>query len=113
MPFMDMEATDEHGRSPRILLVRLSAIGDVIHGMPVLCALRERFPHAHISWVAERIGSKLLEGHKSLDELIVVPRGWLKKPGEVRRLRRRLRYLKPEVTIDLQGLTKSASGRTA
>ena len=88
--------------------MRLSAIGDVIHGMPVLCALRERFPHAHISWLAERVGAKLLEGHKLLDELIVVPRGWLKSPAEVWRLRRKLRDLAPQVTIDMQGLSKSA-----
>lgn len=98
----------DQGRSPRILIVRLSAIGDVIHGMPVLCALRERFPHAHISWVAERLGAKLLEGHKALDELIVVPRGWLKKPAEVWRLRKKLRAIRPQVTIDMQGLAKSA-----
>ena len=103
-----MDSTQEQGRSPRILLVRLSAIGDVIHGMPVLCALRERFPHAHLSWVAERAGAKLLEGHKALDELVVVPRGWLKSPSQVWRLRRKLRELKPDVTIDMQGLTKSA-----
>ncbi len=100
--------TADQGRSPRILIVRLSAIGDVIHGMPVLCALRRRFPHAHISWVAERPGAKLLEGHKALDELIVVPRGWLKSPAEVWRLRRKLRALDPQVTIDMQGLGKSA-----
>ena len=35
--------------SPRILIVRLSAIGDVIHGMPIACALRARFPRA--TWV--------------------------------------------------------------
>ena len=95
-------------RSPRILLVRLSAIGDVIHGLPVLCALRERFPEAHLSWVVERTAATLLKDHPALDELIVLPRGWLKSPGEVWRLRERLRGLRPDVTIDLQGLTKSA-----
>ena len=49
-------------RSPRILLVRLSAIGDVIHGLPVLCALRERFPEAHLSWVVERTAAASLQG---------------------------------------------------
>lgn len=103
-----MDQPAEHGRSPRILLVRLSAIGDVIHGMPVLCALRERFPHAHLSWLAEPAGAKLLDGHKSLDELIVAPRGWLKSPSEILRLRKRLRQVRPEVTLDMQGLAKSA-----
>ena len=94
--------------SPRIVLVRLSAIGDVIHGMPVLCALRERFPEAHLSWVVERRAAALLKGHAALDELITLPRGWLKSPGEAWRLRQRLRRLRPDMTIDMQGLTKSA-----
>ena len=46
-------ATD--GQSPRILIVRLSAIGDVIHGMPIACALRERFPHALLAWAVEHL----------------------------------------------------------
>ena len=39
--------------SPRILIVRLSALGDVIHGLPVACALRAAMPHATIGWVVE------------------------------------------------------------
>ena len=48
--------------SPRILIVRLGAIGDVIHTMPVACALRERFPKAHLSWVVEDRAAELLAG---------------------------------------------------
>lgn len=94
--------------SPRILIVRLSAIGDVIHGMPVLCALREKYAEAHLAWLVEDRAAALLREHESLDELITVPRGWLKRPRCVWRLRRRLRALNPDVTVDLQGLTKSA-----
>lgn len=103
-----MSRSPASSRSPRILLVRLSAIGDVIHGLPVLCALREHLPNAHLTWVVERTASSLLMGHPALDELIVTPRGWLKSPGEVWRLRSRLRSLRPDITIDMQGLTKSA-----
>ena len=39
-------------KRPRILIVRLSAIGDVIHGIPVLCALRKALPDAFLAWVA-------------------------------------------------------------
>ena len=92
----------------RILIVRLSAIGDVIHGVPVLCALRSAFPQAFIGWVVEGRAGDLLEGHPALDELIRVPRGWLKSPREVWRLRRRLRACRFDTTIDLQCLTKSA-----
>lgn len=93
---------------PRILIVRLSAIGDVIHGLPVLSALRARWPAAHLSWVVEGRAAELLAGHAALDELIVVPRGWLKSPRAVLELRRRLRAVQPRVALDLQGLTKSA-----
>ncbi|NLE38887.1 MAG: glycosyltransferase family 9 protein [Pirellulaceae bacterium] len=94
--------------SPRILIVRLSAIGDVVHGLPMLCALRDHFPNAHLTWVVERRAAAVLRGHSALNELIELPRGWLKSGGEVWRLRRRLRRLRPEITIDPQGLTKSA-----
>lgn len=93
---------------PRILIVRLSAIGDVLHGLPVLSALRAKWPAAHLSWVVEGRAAELLAGHPALDELIVVPRGWLKSPRAVFELRRRLAAVQPKVALDLQGLTKSA-----
>ncbi len=49
-----------------------------------------------------------LRGHEALDELIELPRGWLKSPGGVWRLRRRLHDLRFDTTIDVQSLTKSA-----
>jgi len=94
--------------TPRIVLVRLSAVGDVIHAMPTVCALRERFPKAFLAWVASPPAASLLEGHEALDELIVVGRRWLKSPREIWGLRRRLHALRFDVAIDGQGLTKSA-----
>jgi heptosyltransferase-1 len=94
--------------SPRILLVRLSAVGDVIHGLPVLNALRSAYPNAHLSWLVEQRAAALLQGHPALNEAIVVPRGWLKQPSLVWQLCRRLRAMKFDATIDLQGLTKSS-----
>jgi heptosyltransferase-1 len=96
------------GRKPRILIVRLSAIGDVIHGVPVLCALREALPEAFLSWIVEGRAGDLLDGHPALDELIRVPRGWLKSPREIWRVHRRMHALKFDMAIDLQCLTKSA-----
>jgi len=92
----------------RILIVRLSAIGDVVHGMPVLNALREARPDAFIAWVVEGAAGQLLRDHAALDELISIPRKWLKSPRTVLDLRRRLRALRFDVALDLQGLTKSA-----
>ena len=94
-------------KSPRILIVRLSAIGDVLHGLPVLCALRDALPQAHLAWVVEGRAADLLAGHPALDELIVVRRRWIKSPRAVLDLRRRLRG-RFDVTIDVQGLIKSA-----
>lgn len=94
--------------APRILIVRLSAIGDVVHGIPVLCALRSRMPGAHLGWVVEGRAAHLLDGHPALDALVRVPRGWLRSPREVWRLRQRLRALRFDTAIDLQCLTKSA-----
>jgi lipopolysaccharide heptosyltransferase I len=94
--------------APRILIVRLSAVGDVIHGLPVLNALRGARPDAFLAWVVEDRAAALLRGHTALDELIVVPRGFLKSPGQVWQLRRRLRALRCDTAIDLQGLAKSA-----
>jgi lipopolysaccharide heptosyltransferase I len=94
--------------SPRILIVRLSAIGDVIHGLPVLCALREAMPNAFIGWVVESRCAGVLEGHPALDALVQAPRGWLASPRRVAGLGRRLRSLRFDMAIDLQCLTKSA-----
>ena len=99
--------------SPRILIVRLSAIGDVIHGIPVLCALRAALPNAFIAWITEGTAGNVLEGHPALDELVVVPRRYWKSPREVLKMRRRLRALKFDITLDMQCLTKSADYRLA
>jgi heptosyltransferase-1 len=105
---MDDKAKICASASPRILIVRLSAIGDVIHGVPVLCALREALPSAFIGWVVEGRAGDVLEGHPALDELIRVPRRFWKSPVEIWKIRRRLRSLKFDIALDLQCLTKSA-----
>jgi lipopolysaccharide heptosyltransferase I len=94
--------------TPRILLVRLSAIGDVIHAMPIACALRACFPHAYVAWAVEQRAGELIEGHPAVDQRIVLPRGWLRSPTGVWQLRKQLKALAFDTTIDAQGLTKSA-----
>lgn len=96
--------------SPRaIVLVKLSAIGDVLHGIPVAVALRDAFPRARIAWVVEGRAGDLLEGHGAVDSVVRLPRGWAKRPGTWARLRRDLRALAADVAIDMQGLLKSAA----
>ena len=94
--------------SQRVLIVRLSAMGDLIHGIPVLNALRRALPEAMIGWVAEGRNADLLMGHPALDQLIRVPRRWWRSPREVWALRNQLQLLRFDTTIDLQCLSKSA-----
>lgn len=58
----------------RILVVRLSALGDVLHCLPALTALRMTFPEARIGWVTESLSASLLEGHPDLERVIRFPR---------------------------------------
>lgn len=94
--------------SSRILIVRLTALGDVIHGLPVATALRNHFPAATISWVVEGRGAELIAGHPDLDSIIRLPRHWSRSLGSIRAVRRQLRQQKFDVAVDLQCLTKSA-----
>ena len=75
----------------RILLVRTSALGDVVHCLPVLTALRRHLPDARLGWVVEEAMAPVLAGHPDLDEILTVRlRHWSKRPfsgGTVRELR--------------------------
>ncbi len=94
--------------TPRsIVIVKLSAIGDVLHGVPVAVALKRAFPDARIGWAVEGRAADILAGHPAVDHLFRLPRGWLKSPAAVLSLRRQLHAFAPDVTIDLQGLLKS------
>lgn len=93
----------------RLLIVRLTALGDVIHGVPVLNALRDRFAETHLAWVVEGRNAEVIEGHPAVDELIRAPRRWYKSPREIFALRRRLIAGRFDTTVDLQCLTKSAT----
>ncbi len=94
--------------TPRILISRLSAVGDSVLTLPMLCALRAEFPGAYIAWVTERAAGSLLRGHRALDDLIVVPKGFLKSPAQVRQLRAELRSRHFDIALDPQSLAKSA-----
>jgi len=102
---------------PRIALVKLSSLGDVVHALPVAATLKAARPGARLVWVAERREAALLRGHPALDEVIVADtRGWRRARtpaavraalAEVRALRRRLSAWRLDVALDLQGLMKS------
>lgn len=94
--------------APRsIIIVKLSAIGDVLHGIPTAVALKRAFPASSIGWVVEGRSADVLAGHQAIDHLFRLPRGWLKSARQVAGLRRDLKRFHPDVTLDLQGLLKS------
>ncbi len=108
----------ETGAVPRIALVKLSALGDVVHALPVARALRARFPGAGLTWIVERREQGILAGNPDLDQVIAVdtrlwrqefrrPRGLLTVYDKIRGLTRRLRGGRFDVALDLQGLWKS------
>jgi ADP-heptose:LPS heptosyltransferase len=94
--------------SPRVLICRMSAIGDTVLTLPVACAIRKRYPKAYIAWAVERTASPMVLGHSCVDEVIVLERGWFSSPRQWWKLRSRLRPLKIDVAIDCQSMTKTA-----
>lgn len=94
--------------SPRILICRLSALGDCVHTLPVLCALRDALPQAHIAWLTQTSSAPLLAGHAAIDELITVEKGYLRSFAKLRELRTELRGRQFDIAIDPQSLTKSS-----
>lgn len=100
----------------RVLIVKLGSIGDIVHTLPALAALRAGMPHAEISWVAERLSSEILKDNPILDRLIEVDTKALRRglmSGETLRApRQQLRQLRAsafDLALDFQGLLKSAT----
>ena len=99
----------------KILIVRLSSIGDIVHTLPALVALRRHFPDARIDWLVESRFRDILLDNPQLDELLEIDTlGWRDRPtsraawagmlGMLRTLRAR-RY---DVVLDIQGTLKSS-----
>ncbi|HEY0553479.1 MAG TPA: glycosyltransferase family 9 protein [Thermoanaerobaculia bacterium] len=96
----------------RILIVRTSALGDVVHALPVLTALRRHLPEAKIGWVVEEGMAPVLAGHPDLDELLVVRlRQWRKVSAqgmsELGGFLGALRRFSADVALDLMGNHKA------
>lgn len=109
----------DNRRPLRILIVRLSAHGDVMHTLPLLTAIKQADPEAHVGWLVERSAVSLLENHPLIDAMHVSDRKrWLKACSnplnwpavwnEVLALIQALRREHYAVSFDVQGLLKSA-----
>src|ERR1043166_3786388 len=100
----------------RILIVRLSSIGDIVHTLPSLAAIHAALPDAEISWVVERRSAEILRSNPILDRLIEIDTKALRRglmSGETLRApRQQLRLLRAsgafDLALDFQGLIKSA-----
>ncbi|MCA1905368.1 MAG: lipopolysaccharide heptosyltransferase I [Desulfarculus sp.] len=97
----------------KVLIVKLSALGDVVQSLPVAMAIRRHDPSARIDWLVERPSAGLLQGHPALDNVLVSPRHELQEDAvaalpEVGTFMGRLRSVRYDVVLELQGLIKSA-----
>ncbi len=92
----------------RILISRLSAIGDCVETMPVVTALKRAWPDCEVTWIVDCAAEQLLKIHPAVDRVIRVRKGFLKKPSSILKIRRQLRSHRFDIVIDAQGLMKSA-----
>ncbi len=107
--------TSKRPSAQRILIVRLSSIGDVVHALPAFHHLRTQLPDAFIGWAAEQAAAPLLRSVEGLDFVHELPvQTWRRTPfapstwSAIRAARQELRNSRYDVAMDLQGLWKSA-----
>ncbi|MEP7039803.1 MAG: glycosyltransferase family 9 protein, partial [Acidobacteriota bacterium] len=100
----------------KILIVKLSSIGDLVHTLPALAAIRRALPEAEISWAVEKSAAEILRQNSFLANLIEIDTKSLRKREQfgnsvsaARQQLRELRALKFDVTLDFQGLLKSST----
>jgi len=99
-----------------ILIVRLSSIGDIVHTLPALAAVRNALPAAEISWVVEKSSAEILRGNQLVKNLIEIDTRSLRGGNffeniliEGSRQLRQLREFEFDIALDFQGLLKSAT----
>jgi heptosyltransferase-1 len=113
---MSLRFLPDLSKVTRVLIIRMSAIGDVIHALPLASALKDKYPHLKISWLVEEIPAEVVQGNPDLEHVFVIPRsrwkrGRVTSPQVWREYFSFLAMLRKErfdVTIDLQGYAKSA-----
>jgi heptosyltransferase-1 len=98
-------AATSNSSGPRILVVRLGAMGDVIHALPAVATLKHSFPGSHLTWLIEAQWAPLLEQNPYVDEVAIFERG---HPEGWMRNWRKLRAGRFDFAVDFQGLIKSA-----
>jgi len=100
-----------NGNRESLLIVRLGAMGDILHALPAAASLRLSFPDRRLVWITKPKWAALLDGNPSLDEVVLFDRS---SAGSFVRSWRRIRAIRPAVAFDFQGLIQSAAiGRAA
>jgi heptosyltransferase-1 len=95
-----------------IAIIKLSALGDIIHTLPAFTLLREAFPHSKISWFVEPVGAKLLKNFTGIDQIIIIDlkkKSFLNQLKEIIRIRSLYGKKTFDLVLDFQGLVKSAA----
>lgn len=90
---------------PRILVVRLSSMGDIVHALPAVASLKHSFPGSRLAWVVNPRWAPLLKGNPFVDQVILLERRSL---HSLRQAWRQLRVERFDMAIDFQGLVQSA-----
>ena len=100
----------------KILVVRLGAMGDIVHTLPAVAQLKSKFPNAHVTWVIASKWKPLLDDNPDVDEVVTISlTQWRRYPGSLstwssfRAFCDRFRQSEFDVAIDFQGLLKSAA----
>ena len=88
-----------------LLVIRLGAMGDILHALPAVASLKKSFPGSRIAWLLASKWMPLLTNNPHVDELITFDRGGL---SSLRSVRRRLQAFRADLAIDFQGLLQSA-----
>ena len=98
----------------RVLIIKASALGDIIHALPILDYLQQVKPGIEVDWVVEEPFREILEGHPQLSQLhLVRTKAWRKAPlaartlQEIARLRTALQERQYDLVFDIQGNVKS------
>jgi len=97
----------------KILVVRLSSLGDILHMFPAVSDLHRQFPDAEIHWLVEPAFAEVASWHSAVSKVITVPlrahkKIWWKIPALLSRLRQQVRTENYNIVLDAQGLLKSA-----
>jgi lipopolysaccharide heptosyltransferase I len=99
----------------RIMLIKPSAVGDVVHTLPVLEKLRRRYPHARIDWLLTPENAAIVRGHSAVSNILLFARRDFAKEGRragavsgLLRLVREIRSTRYDLAIDLHGQLRSA-----